>query len=78
MLTEYVAKQLGRAEYKILEDGSIFGEIPQLQGVWASSKNLEACRKELREVLEDWLLLKIQSGDSVPGFKIPTGLAKHA
>lgn len=64
MLTDYVATQLERAHYKILEDGSIFGEITRLKGVWSSAKTLEACRRELREVLEDWLLLKVRTGDS--------------
>ena len=55
MLIDYLATQLERAHYKILEDGSIFGEIPSLRGVWASGKTVEATRHELREVLEDWL-----------------------
>ena len=57
MITSYLEKQLGRARYKILEDGVYFGEISGLQGVWASSKTLEKCREELRGVLEEWLAL---------------------
>ncbi len=57
MLSEYLAKKIGEARYKFLQDGSYFGEIPGLKGVWANVKNLESCRKELQEVLEDWLLL---------------------
>ena len=41
-----------------------------MNGVWANGKNLEDCRKELKEVLEDWLLLKIQSGEKIPGFVV--------
>ncbi len=70
MLTDYIAKQLGRAKYKILADGAYFGEIPGLQGVWADADTLEQCRTELQEVLEGWLLLKIRDGDPIPGFKI--------
>jgi len=57
-----------------------FGEIPGLLGVWASARTLEACRKELREVLEDWLLLKVRDHESVPGFKLKTdrrSLVRH-
>ncbi|MEK7070791.1 MAG: type II toxin-antitoxin system HicB family antitoxin [Patescibacteria group bacterium] len=68
MLSEYILKQLTGARYKILEDGSFFGEIPSLRGVWSSAKNLESCRKELQEVLEVWILLKIRSQEKVPGF----------
>jgi predicted RNase H-like HicB family nuclease len=70
MLTEFINKKLKRAQYKLLKDGSYFGEIPGLRGVWASSKNLEICRKELQEVLEDWLLLKVRRKESVSGFSI--------
>lgn len=70
MLSEYIAKTLKRARYKLLKDGNYFGEIPGLKGVWANAKSLENCRKELQEVLEDWLLLKVRSREKVPGFTI--------
>jgi len=49
MLTDYISQKLAQAQYKILDDGSYFGEIPGLQGVWASEKTLEKCRETLRE-----------------------------
>ena len=58
MLINFIEKALVKAKYKILEDGSYFGEIPNFKGVWANSKELEKCRKELEEVLEEWLVLK--------------------
>jgi len=70
MLTEYIFGKLNQAKYKILDDGSYFGQIRGLQGVWASEKTLEQCREELREVLEEWLILKIQDGDKIPNFSI--------
>ncbi len=70
MLTTYISQKLAQARYKILENGSYFGEIPGLQGVWASEKNLEKCREALCEVLEEWLVLKLQDGDKIPGFSI--------
>ena len=76
MLTEYVQNKMERAEYKILRDGTYFGAIPSLQGVWANAKTLEGCRKELREVLEDWLLLKISSREKVPGLRWKIGRRK--
>lgn len=57
MLSEFIAKKLKEARYKLLKSGGYFGEIPGLRGVWANARNLEDCRGELREVLEDWLLL---------------------
>ncbi len=39
---------------------------PIRQGVWANGDNVEQCRNELVTVLEEWLLLKVRDGDSVP------------
>lgn len=81
MLSEYIEKKLKTARYKILKDGSYFGEIPGLKGVWANAKNLEDCREELQEVLEDWLLLKVRFGERISGFEIQFDrrqLVKHA
>jgi len=66
MLTAYITAAMARARYKMLDDGTYFGEIPGLRGVWANAKQLDACRAELQEVLEDWLVLKLRDGDAIP------------
>ncbi len=67
MLTEYVQAALKKAHYKILaDDGSYYGDIPGFKGVWANAKTLEECRNELREVLEDWILVGISHHLSLP------------
>lgn len=49
-----------QARYEILEeDGSFYGYVPAVSGVWANAKTLEACREELESVLEGWLLVSI-------------------
>ena len=81
MLSEFIFKKLREARYKLLKDGSYFGEIIGLRGVWANANNLEDCRKELQEVLEDWLLLKVRDRETVPGFRLKIGkreLVNHA
>ncbi len=70
MLSTYILQKLTQAKYKILDDGAYFGEVPGLQGVWASEKTLERCRETLREVLEEWLVLKLRDGDKIPDFPI--------
>ena len=73
MLIGYISQKLSQARYKILEDGNYFGEIPGLQGVWASEKTLEKCRDTLQEVLEEWIILKLQDNDAILDFpKIKT------
>ncbi len=59
MLTRYLRAALHRATYKVLEDGSFFGEIPGFNGVWANAGALESCREELEEVLEEWILFRV-------------------
>ena len=55
-----------RATYKSIGDGTIFGEIPELDGLWANAKTLEACQAELEESLEEWILLGLQLGHPIP------------
>ena len=66
MLIEYTQKALEKAEYKMLENGTWFAEIPGFNGVWANADTVEQCRKELLEVLEEWLILKLIDNDSIP------------
>jgi len=79
MIAEYCGKALEKAEYRRLEDGTWFAEIPGFAGVWASAATVEHCRAELLSVLEEWLLLKLKDGDLIPeidGHKI--GISKIA
>jgi len=69
MLLEYIQATLEKAEYKQLDNNTWFAEVPDFEGVWANGKTVEECRKELVEVLEDWLLLKLRDGDPVPVVK---------
>lgn len=66
MLTRYIQEAMSKARYKILEDGTYFGEIPGCDGVWANERTLEKCRTVLQEVLEEWLLLKLRDHDPLP------------
>ena len=60
MLTDYIAAAMRHAKYEIFsEDGTYYGEIPECRGVWANCPTLEACREELQEVLEDWIMIRI-------------------
>ena len=67
MLTAYIQAAMDRARYEILEDDEgIYGEIPGLAGVWANEETLEACRKELQSTLEDWILVGLHLGHTLP------------
>lgn len=67
MLSTYLDAAMHKAHYELLPDGEgFFGSIPGLQGVWANANTLEACRTELREALEEWLLLGLRKGHPIP------------
>lgn len=66
MLTDWLNAAMETAEYEQMEDGNWFGHVTAIQGVWASEPTREETEKELRSVLEDWLLLSFQSGDPIP------------
>lgn len=66
MLTQYIDAAMQRAEYEKLEDGTYYGEIPGLQGVYANAPKLEACRVELQSALEDWIVFGLANGFPIP------------
>jgi predicted RNase H-like HicB family nuclease len=66
MLTEYIGAAMRQATYEILSDGTYYGEIPSLQGVYANAKSLETCREQLQDVLEGWIILGLRLGHSLP------------
>lgn len=67
MLTKYIQAAMRKARYEIIS-GSIpfYGEIPGFDGVYANADTLEACREELEEVLEEWILLRVANHLSLP------------
>ena len=66
MIFEYCQKAIEKAEYKKLDGGTWYAEVPGFRGVWANAKTVEDCRKELISVLEEWIVLKLRDGDVVP------------
>ena len=67
MLTRYIRAAMGRAKYEILrDDGTFYGEIPGFDGVYANTNSLEACREELEQVLEEWILFRVSRNLSLP------------
>lgn len=67
MLTRHISGAMHRATYEILpDDGTFYGEIPGFQGVYANAATLEACRDELEEVLEGWILFRVSRNLSLP------------
>jgi predicted RNase H-like HicB family nuclease len=66
MIREYVERALGEADYDKLDDGTFCAEVPALRGVLATGDTLEQCRRQLAEVVEEWVLVRIARGLDVP------------
>ncbi len=67
MFAEYIQAAMDKATYEIIDDPEPFyGEVPELQGIWATGKTLEECRKELQSVIEGWIALKLRLGHPIP------------
>ncbi|MFE1748932.1 type II toxin-antitoxin system HicB family antitoxin [Coleofasciculus sp. H7-2] len=69
MIQQYLQKAMESAHYELLEDDEgFYGEISGATGVWATGKTLEACRTELLEVLEEWIIIGIARGHNLRQF----------
>ena len=66
MLFQYIRAAMQRAEYRQLDSGDWFADVPGFDGVWADGPSVESCRAELEDVLGEWLLLKVRDGDPLP------------
>lgn len=67
MLRRYLDAVMRQATYEILpDDGTSYGEISGFDGVYANAPALDGCRDDLKEVLEEWLVLRISKQLPVP------------
>ena len=67
MLTEYIEEAMKKAKYEFIKDEEpYYGEIPELSGVWATGKTLEDCRENLKETVEDWIILSVKKDLPIP------------
>ena len=67
MIIDYIEAALGTAKYEIIEDEEpYYGEVPELQGVWATGKTLEQCRRNLAEVIDGWIVVRLRKGLLIP------------
>ncbi|WP_319537785.1 type II toxin-antitoxin system HicB family antitoxin [uncultured Methanospirillum sp.] len=70
MIIEYINTALAHAHYEIIEDEEpYYGEIPDLPGVYATGKTLEECRKNLMEIVDGWLIIRLRRGMPIPSIQ---------
>ena len=67
MICEYIEAALQHAHYELISDEEpYYGEVPELQGVWATGKSLEECRQNLADVVDGWVLIRLARGLPIP------------
>lgn len=67
MLIQYIQAALEKARYEIIDDEEpYYGEVPELEGVWATGKTLEECRRNLEEVIDEWIIIRLRNGLPLP------------
>lgn len=66
ILSEYMEQALAQAVYDKLEDGTFAGRIPSCKGVVAFGATLRECEDELHSTLEDWILVGLKLGHTLP------------
>jgi predicted RNase H-like HicB family nuclease len=57
---------MANAVYDKLEDGTFAGRISPCKGVIAFGPTLRECEDELRSALEDWILVGLKLGHTLP------------
>lgn len=67
MLVDYLDAAMECASYEKIEgEQPYYGEIEDFRGLWAAGSTLEACRRNLRRALEDWVFLSVAQGIDLP------------
>jgi predicted RNase H-like HicB family nuclease len=66
VIVKYIDKALRRARYTQVDPGVYCATVPGLRGVIATAETLEACRDQLAEVIEAWVLVRVARGLPVP------------
>jgi predicted RNase H-like HicB family nuclease len=71
-INEFIEKNLKEAIYEYDESvKSWVAWIVSMPGVYGQGKTVEETREELTEILEEYLLVSLKEGKSIPGFTFP-------
>ncbi|MDQ3954613.1 MAG: type II toxin-antitoxin system HicB family antitoxin [Actinomycetota bacterium] len=63
LIARYINAAVRRSFSEQMEDGTWYVEVPLLAGVWAEGKTEAEAETCLRDVIEEWLFLKIKDRD---------------
>lgn len=63
LVNSYIETCMRRTLAEVTEEGRCFLTIPALGQVWAEAETEEAAELELKEVLSQWVMMKIEDQD---------------
>lgn len=63
LIARYARLAVRRAVTKQRESGKWFAEVPNFPGVWAEGDTEDQALNELEDVVCEWAVLKLESGD---------------
>lgn len=63
VMAEYIEMAMKNAKFEELEDGTYYAELSRFQGVWAEGETITEAREELREVLQEWIEMRLPDND---------------
>jgi predicted RNase H-like HicB family nuclease len=66
MIRQYVDEALHRASYSVVDDNVYFATVTGLPGAIATGATLGICRDQLAAIVEEWVLLRVSRGLSIP------------
>lgn len=66
MITQYIETAMRRAKYEHISGEGYFARIPEFKGLWASGHTRDDCERELRERLEEWIVLSLRLNMELP------------
>ena len=72
LFSKFIEKMLGRATYEYDDTVRRWAAwIKGVPGVYAQGRNVEETRSDLASCLEEYLVVSLQEGAVVSGFKMP-------
>ncbi len=67
LFQKYIQAALHKAKYKIDKEKNVYiAFVEELPICWGQGATYEDARQELANVIEGWVLLGIQQGDTIP------------
>jgi predicted RNase H-like HicB family nuclease len=66
ILTDYLEHAMEHARVEKIDENNWHAEIPECDGVWAIAEDAVKASAVLQQVLEEWMVIRLQRGQGLP------------